>query len=603
LPQPVAPRIQYDLVLVGGSSSNLAMAHRLLDFAAVSKVPLSLAILEKSKDFGGHIVSGSVVEPKVIEDLFPNWQADGMPVEGICTTSHFTVLGAEKAWNVPAALLPEGLQKEGYFILSLSYVIGWMADQLKQKAATLPNVTLDLFPGFAAHEVIYEGQRVVGVSVVERLEACPNPEDNAIYGKLVCLGDKGFISAGLVSRFGLRPNPQQWSVGVKEVWQLPADRSYENEVWHTLGHPLTDGSFGGGFIYGMKNNKLTVGLIASLDSANPNLNAQKQLQTLKKHPTLQTMLADATLVKYGAAVLPEGGYYSLPTQFAVDGALLLGDALGVLDVSNLNGVSNSMRCGMVAAEVVHGLMVAGNTAFTQADLQPYQNKVMSGDVGQSLAQNRYFRRAWQENPRLLSKYLPEVLRGVDKGHPFIGIMMAGLKDNVLQASWDAAILGLKMQGFWDFGPVKYSPDYQHVTPNYVPPTHPEWVDNPAKTSAGYQPSTVYSREDAVFYAAPKYHHGNEHIDEFNAETCVTCIKVYEAKGFEVPCVADCTAEVHRVDALKPDADHREMPVTVRVHGMSLENCIQCRTCELVCPEQNLKVRPAEQGSGPDFSGL
>lgn len=592
-----AHSIQYDIVLVGGSPSSLALANRLLDLAAVSQTRFTLAVVEKSLEFGAHIVSGAVVNPRIIEELFPNWKADGMPIEGVCQTSHFTLLGAKKAWNVPNLMLPAGLQKDGYFILSLSYVVGWMVEQLKKKAAALPNVTLDLFPGFSAHEVLYEGERVVGVSVVEKLDAVTNPEDNAIYGKLVCFGDKGFVSGDLVKKFALRDNPQIWSVGVKEVWQLPEDRSFENEVWHTLGHPLTDGTFGGGFIYGMKNHRVSIGLIASLDSHNPNLNPQQKLQDLKKHPMLQAMLRDATLVKYGAALLPEGGFYSLPKKFSVDGALLLGDAVGVLDVSNLNGVSNSMETGKLAAEVIHGLLVSG-LDFTQAALQPYQDKVMTSEVGESLGQNRYFRDAWAENPRLLTKYLPEVLRGVDHGQPFGGILSAGFKNNVFRASADAARLGLKMHGFWDLGAVRYKQDYEHVTPFYKADTHPEFIEPPG----GFQPATVYTREDAVFYAGPRYHHGNQHIDEFNANTCVQCIDRYEGRGFQVPCVSDCTAEVHRVDDIKP-VEGREMPVTVRVHGMSLENCIQCRTCEIICPEQNLKVRPTEQGSGPDFSGL
>lgn len=592
----MAERMTYDVVLVGGSPSNLALAHRLVDLATASGVSFSLAILEKAKEFGGHIVSGAVVKPDVLQRLFPNHQAEGFPIEGICTQSHFTVLGHKNAWNVPNALLPDGLQKQGYWILSLSLVVAWMANQLKAKTKDHPNVVVDLFPGFSAHEVLYEGQRVIGVSVVERLANSPNPHDNALYGKLVVFGDKGFISGGVIDRFELRDNPQIWSVGVKEVWSLPEGRQFDNAVWHTLGYPLTDGSFGGGFIYGLKNNRLAVGFIASLDSPNPNLNPQQLLQQFKKHPMLQAMLKNAKLQKYGAALLPEGGYYSLPRQFAVDGALLVGDALGVLDVSSLNGVANSVETGMIAAEVIHAVLQECDD-FTADRLSRYRDKVLTSSVGESLMQGRYFRDAWSENPRLLGRYLPEVLKAVDEHRPWVGLMNAGLKHNPVLAVMDATRLKLKMDGLLDFGRAWYRPDHEHLSPDYKAVKTEGMPD----LDIAVYPETVYSREDAVFYAAPRYHHGNEHIDEFSANVCTTCINHYESRGLEVPCVADCTAEVHRVDTRTDVASAG--PVAIRVHGMSLENCIQCRTCEIVCPEQNLKVRPTMQGAGPDFLGL
>lgn len=575
--------LKYDLVLVGGSPSNLALAHRLVDLAVASGTPFKLAILEKAKEFGGHICSGAVVNPRILKTLFPDYEAKKLPIEGICDESHFSIMGEHSLWNAPNELLPAGLRKEGYWILSLSMVVAWMAEQLREKAKTVPHVAVDLFPGFSAHEVLYEDDRVVGVSVVEHLAASKNPQDDAVYADLVVFGDKGFLSGDLVKRFNLRPNPQIWSVGVKEVWSLPEEApNYEGKVWHTLGYPLVDGSFGGGFIYGMKNRRVSVGLIASLDSPNPNLNPQELLQAYKKHPFLQNLLKDAKLVKYGAALLPEGGYYSLPTRFSVDGGLLVGDALGVLDVSNLNGVANSVETGALAAEVIHSLLVAGKP-FTAEALKPYQNKVLTSEVGESLKSGRYFRAAWQENPGLLRDHLPNVLNGVDNGQPWPSIISAGLKAT---ASGEALNFASKFFGIFDRGPIHYKKDHLHIDPEFVPATallEPET----------FQKSTVYSREDAVFYAGPRYHHENRHIDEFNADTCVACIKLYDQLGKEVPCVSDCTAEVHRVD----------VEAGQRLHGMSLENCIQCRTCEMVCPEENLKVRPTEQGSGPDFMGL
>jgi electron-transferring-flavoprotein dehydrogenase len=577
----MSDRVEYDALLVGGSPSNLILAHRLVDLAIESGTAFTFAVLEKGKDFGAHIVSGAVSNPRVLKKVFPNLEQTDFPLEGICRDSHFSVLGAQNVWHVPRPLMPEGVKKEGYYILTLSEVVKWLAEKLEEKVSAADHIHGDLFPAFAAHAVVYEGDTVTGVQVVE--QATGSPDEDNIYGRVVCFGDKGFVSRDLIARFNLRENPQKWSVGVKEVWELAEGKSVEGQVWHTMGYPLVDGTFGGGFIYGMKGNKLTVGLIASLDSPNPNLNPQEKLQDLKKHPWLQGMLKGGKLLKYGAALLPEGGYYSLPKQFQVDGALILGDALGVLDVSCLSGVDKSMETGYIAAQVIHDILKAGGD-FTQAALAPYQQQVMEGFIGQELKKGRYFRHAWEENPRLLNAYLPEVLHGIDTSSPYAGLISVGLKNNPITAMTDALRLKGFIEGTADIGRLAYKPDYQHIIPNYQPAS---------MTPPKYDDATVVSRPDAVFYADPKYHEGNLHIDEFNADVCVKCISSYEALQKTTPCVSDCTAEVHRVDDL----------AGVRKHGMSLENCIQCRTCEIVCPEVNLKVRPAEQGSGPDFLGL
>jgi electron-transferring-flavoprotein dehydrogenase len=350
-----------------------------------------------------------------------------------------------------------------------------------------------------------------------------------------------------------------------------------------MGFPLVDGSFGGGFIYGMKDNKLTIGLIISLDSENPNINPQQRLQDYKKHPWIQEMIHDGKLLKYGAALLPEGGYYSLPKKFTVKGAMLLGDALGVLDINRLSGIDKGMECGYQAAEVLHEAIKAND--FSEATLAAYKDKVMNTFVGKELKEGRYFRHAWQENPRLLNNYLPKVMQGIDDSSPIVGLLSVGLTNNPIQATMDAIRLKKLMDGIADIGPVRYKPDYQHIVPNFTSPRN--------ITTNGFNKETVYSRADAVFYANTKYHEENRHIDEFNAETCTKCVARYDALGKETPCVSDCTAEVHRVDVVDD----------LRRHGMSLENCVQCRTCEIVCPEVNLRVKPAEQGSGPDFMGL
>ena len=573
-------KIEYDLLLVGGGPSSFALAHHLVDLASKSKLKLRIAIFEKGKEFGTHIVSGAVSNLRVIQKLFPDYRTSDFPMEGICTESFFSVLGDEKKWDVPHILLPSGLKKEGCAILTLSHVVYWMYSKLKEKVQKVPNVQIDFFNGFSAHKVIFEGEKVVGVQVIE--ESSKNVLDNIAYAKVTCFGDKGFISRDVIDKFKLRDNPQIWSIGVKELWQLNPSKDYSGKVWHTFGFPLIDGSFGGGFVYGMKDNKLTIGMVISLDSENPNINPQQRLQDFKKHPWVQEMICDGKMLKYGGAVLPEGGYYSLPKQFTVDGAVLLGDALGVLDIERLSGIDKGMESGYQAAEVLHEAFTLND--FSNKQLSKYKEKIMNTFIGKELKSGRYFRYAWQENKKLLNNYLPKVMHSIDKSHPYLGLLSIGLTSNPFLAIYDGIKLKYLMDGF-EAGHVKYKLDHQNIVPNFRPKEE-------IKTN-NYTKDTIYSRADAVFYAKTKYHEGNNHIDEFKADVCVKCISTYDKLGKDTPCVSDCTAEVHRVDITNG----------LRVHGMSLENCIQCRTCEIVCPEINLRVRPTAQGSGPDFMGL
>jgi electron-transferring-flavoprotein dehydrogenase len=406
--------------------------------------------------------------------------------------------------------------------------------------------------------------------------------EDCVFAELTCFGDKGFISKDLIERFHLRPRPQLWSVGVKELWQIPG--SLQGQVWHTLGYPVLDGSFGGGFVYGLKDNRLALGLIIGLDSKNPNLNPQQRLQEFKAHPWIQSLIAGGKLLKYGAAVIPEGGYYSLPTRFGVEGALLLGDALGVLDVGSLAGINNAMETGYLAAGLIHDGFLKGDLRIQEA----YQKAVMESSVGQDLYRSRYFREAFLENPHLLEAYLPQICRSVDAGHPWLGSLRWGLQDPVRRGRelLRAYTLLTGRVSASEPPPRGYVAPHAAIQADFVAPSvvDPETLT----TRAGY-----FSRSEAVFFADPRYPEGNRHILEFSADTCRQCIATYDQLNRPTPCVADCPAEVHHI---------RERN-GLRSHAMALENCIQCRTCEIVCPYLNLRVNPSYEGSGPDFYGL
>ncbi|MFW2331195.1 MAG: NAD(P)/FAD-dependent oxidoreductase, partial [Nitrospinota bacterium] len=349
-------RIQYDIALVGAGPANLALALRLV---TTSTVPLRLAVLEKSKNIGSHLLSGAVSNPRTLAKLFPDWSTqEDFPLQGIVKDSYLTVLGSNENEDVPRFAIPPYFKKEGYAVLNISDLAHYMAEEIKKIAAEKDNIIVDFYPGFPAQEILFDGNKVIGIKV----DNSSDERANNLYANVTVFGEKGFVSRDLIERFNLRKSAQTWAVGVKEVWEVPRD--YEGKVWHTVGYPLVAGELGGGFIYGLKNNKIILGLITGLDSPNPNIRPVTKLQTLKKHPWVQELIKDGKLLQYGASVLPEGGYYALPEKFAVSGAMLVGDALGTLDVKRFSGVDKAMESGIIAADILS--LASANNEFSES---------------------------------------------------------------------------------------------------------------------------------------------------------------------------------------------------------------------------------------------
>lgn len=565
-------RIEYDVLLVGAGPANLTLAHRLVDLA---DKPIRIAILDKAKEIGGHLLSGAASNPRVLKKLFPDWDKGEIPIQGVCTESYLSVLGKRRWENVPSLLTPPYFKKEGYAILNISDLAAAMVKKITEKAEAKDGVVVDVYPGFPAQEIVYDGDRVAGVKVDntggDLAEIC--------YAKVTVFGDKGFVSRDLISRFNLRKNPQVYSVGVKEVWETA--QSYEGKIWHTLGFPMEPGHLGGGFVYGCKDNKLILGMVMGLDAANPNIRPPQVLQDLKKHPHIQEMLRGGSLIKYGAAILPEGSLYSLPEKFAVDGAMMVGDALGTLDVKRFSGVDKAMESGYVAAEVVWDSFQKND--FSAASLFDYQKKLMSGWVGDELKDSRYFKKAFTDYPGILNSFIPRLTSHVDSGKD---VVFAGFQAGLADPFGSLKLLGARkmIENPSDLGPVVYKDDRKHINAGHV---------KPKEEFEPFDPGTIYTTADVVFYAHTHYEEDNKHIDEFDADVCVKCIKEYDDAGVDTPCVGDCTAEVH--ETREKDG--------VRAHGMALENCVQCTTCEIVCPYTNLRVNAALHGYGPDCSGL
>ncbi|MEA2325165.1 MAG: electron-transferring-flavoprotein dehydrogenase, partial [Thermoanaerobaculia bacterium] len=368
--------LDVDVVIVGAGPAGLAAAYRLAEMVKAhnetseKKLDLSIALLEKGKEIGSHGISGAVMDPRGIAELMPDWLERGCPIESPVTDDAFWYL-FEKL-KIAAPIMPPPLQNHGNYVISLGEFVRWMAP-------IVGDMGVDLFAEFAAARVLVEDGRVVGVRTGDKgIDKNGEPKANFepgvdIRAKITILaeGPRGTLTKQLAAMFDLYAGklPQVYSVGVKELWQLPVDRFEAGRVIHTLGWPLDGDTFGGGFIYGMKDRIVDIGLVVGLDYKNPTLDPHHEFQRYKTHPSIRPLLEGGKMISAGAKAIPEGGYFSMPRMFG-EGFLIAGDSAGYLNGARLKGIHLGIKSGMLAAETAfHALL---REDYSAAQLHEYE---------------------------------------------------------------------------------------------------------------------------------------------------------------------------------------------------------------------------------------
>lgn len=384
--------LEFDVVIVGAGPAGLAAAIRLRQLAAEHESELSVCILEKGSEVGAHILSGAVVEPRALDELLPDWRERGAPLNTPAGDDSFLYLTRERAVRLPT---PPQMHNRGNYIISLGNLCRWLADQAEA-------LGVEIFPGFAAAEVLYAGDgsvRGVATGDMGRTrdgEPGPNFQPGVeLHARqtLFAEGCRGSLTRELEARFGLREEagPQTYGIGIKELWEVAPERHRPGTVIHTVGWPLDIHTYGGSFLYHLEENLVAVGFVVGLDYGNPHLSPFEEFQRFKTHPAIRDTFAGGRRISYGARALSEGGLQSIP-KLTFPGGALAGDGAGFLNVAKIKGTHTAMKSGMVAAEALFEALRDG--AGGGAEIGAYPERLRGSWVWEELNRVRNIRPAF-----------------------------------------------------------------------------------------------------------------------------------------------------------------------------------------------------------------
>lgn len=530
--------MEFDVIIVGAGPAGLAAAIRLMQL----NDKLSICVLEKGAEVGAHILSGAVLEPRALNELIPDWQQKGAPSLTPVTRDQFTLLTEKKFYRLPT---PLQMHNEGNYIISLGKLCRWLAEQAE-------SLGVNIFPGFAATEIIYEKGTVYGVITGDKgIDKNGNPTSSYqpgmnLYAKqtLFAEGCRGSLTQTLFGRFNLRKecDPQTYGLGIKELWEIPEELHQPGLVMHSIGWPLNTTTYGGSFVYHLEKNLLAIGFVVGLDYQNPYLNPYEEFQRFKTHPVIKPILEKGKRLAYGARSLNEGGLQSIP-KLTFPGGLLIGCAAGFLNVPKIKGIHTAMKSGMIAAESI--LPLLQKTA--REECIEYTTNIKASWVWKELYQARNIRPAmnWGFWPGLAYAALDTYLL---RGH----------------APWT-------LHNHDDYSQLKPAKECHEI----AYPKHDNKVTFDLMTSV---------------FLVNAHHDENQpcHLKLLNPNSPIDI----NLKEYASPETRYCPAGVYEVVR-----DENNKPR----FQINAPNCIQCKACDIKDPEQNIIWTPPEGGSGPQYS--
>jgi electron-transferring-flavoprotein dehydrogenase len=558
---PARETLELDVLFVGAGPASLAGAIRLADLLKrhnaahpSEKIELSIAVLEKGAELGAHALSGAVVDPRAFRELLPErWQE--APFEAEVAGERVLWLTERRAFRLP--LTPPPLVNHGNYVASLGKLVKWLGREVEARG-------VDLFCEFPAREVLLDGGRVAGVVTGDRgVGRDGRPKANfepgvEIRAGITLLGEgpRGTLAKQLESRLDLArgANPQVYAIGLKEVWELPPGRAQAGDIVHTMGWPLGFEHFGGGFVYGMQENLLIVGLVVGLDYENPLTDPHLEFQRFKTHPEIRRLLDGGRMAYYGAKAIPEGGWYALP-RLGGEGFALIGDSAGFLDGARLKGIHLAMKSGMLAAEAIFDAAKAGRP-LAEAGAE-FPRRVDASWIKQEMWKSRNFHQAFERGG-------------------FDGLVNAGL---------------MTITGGLGFG-------FRDRLGNVAGHERMRRLDS---ERSDLQPPEPLAFDGKLTFdrLADVYNSGTSHEEDQPVHLLVSDTSICVdrcAREFGNPCTRFCPAAVYEIVEDPASAAGKRLQINAA-------NCVHCKTCDISDPYQIITWVPPEGGGGPNYGKL
>jgi electron-transferring-flavoprotein dehydrogenase len=543
--------MEYDVVVVGAGPAGLAAAIRLKQLAAQHQHEVSVCVLEKGSEVGAHILSGAVMDPRSLNELIPDWQRLGAPLNAPVSEDRFLFLTEGGSWKIPDFVLPACFRNHGMYVVSLGNVCRWLAKRAE-------GLGVEIFPGFAAAEVLHrEDGAVRGVAIGDMgigrdgRPAANHQPGMALHARYTFFaeGCRGHLGRQLQDRYNLRAgaDPQVYGIGLKELWEIRPEKHQQGLVIHTAGWPLASDTYGGSFLYHLENNQIAIGFVVGLAYSNPYLSPYEEFQRYKTHPAIRPFLEGGKRLAYGARAISAGGLQSLP-KLVFPGGCLIGDDAGFLNASRIKGSHAAIKSGMLAAEAAFAALRAGQA---------------NDELG---AYPEAFRESW----------LHDELHRARNFKPWMG---KGLAVGTLMVGVDQVVFG---------GRAPWTLHHRHADHETLK------TKREAQPIAYPKPDGVVSFDRLSSVFVSNTNHAEDQPCHLTLKDASVPVKV-NLELYDAPEQRYCPAGVYEIVR---DANGENPHLQINE-----QNCVHCKTCDIKDPTQNIVWVAPEGGGGPNYPNM